>query len=56
MKRLGTPTRLGLPVLVVLDSKGDPLVTQETGALEDGKSGHDSAKVLSFLKQWRAPG
>ena len=51
-RRFGDPTKLGLPVLVVLDAEGKPLVTQETGALEVGDR-HDPAKVLAFLDQWK---
>lgn len=51
--RYGHPTKLGLPVLVVLDANGKVLTTQDTGALEDGKSAHDPAKVLAFLRQWQ---
>ena len=52
--KYGNPTRLGLPVLVVLDADGRQLTTQDSGALEQGK-GHDPGKVLAFLKAW-APG
>jgi len=48
----GNPMAQGLPVLVVLDADGKQLTTQETGALEDGKSAHDPAKVIAFLQQW----
>jgi thioredoxin-related protein len=48
----GNPTKRGLPVLVVLDSTGKPLVTQDTGELEDGKNAHDPSKVLAFLARW----
>ncbi len=51
-KRFGNPTQLGLPVLVVLDADGKQLVTQETGALEEGDH-HDPAKVLAFLQKWK---
>jgi len=51
-ERYGNPIKEGLPVFVVLDGKGRPLTTQESGALEDGKDGHDPAKVLAFLQQW----
>ncbi len=51
--RFGKPTQHGLPVLVVLDRNGHMLTTQETGALEDGKSAHDPEKVIAFLKQWQ---
>ena len=50
-ERYGNPIKLGLPVLVVLDTAGQPLTTQETGALESG-NGHDPKKVLAFLEQW----
>lgn len=52
-ERFGKPTQHGLPVLVVLDRNGHMLTTQETGALEDGKSAHDPEKVVAFLKQWQ---
>lgn len=50
--RYGHPTRLGLPVLVVLDADGRPLTTKDSGELENGKDGHDPAKVLAFLRAW----
>lgn len=46
------PVKEGLPVLVVLEADGRPLATQETGALENGKDGHDPKKVLAFLEKW----
>ncbi len=49
--KYGKPTRHGLPVIVVLDAEGKPLVTQDTGKLEEGDH-HDPAKVLAFLNQW----
>jgi thiol:disulfide interchange protein len=56
-EKYGNPIKLGLPVLVVLDTGGQPLVTQETGAFE--KSGDteadDPAKVLAFLEKWAPP-
>jgi thiol:disulfide interchange protein len=56
-EKYGNPIKLGLPVLVVLDAEGQPLMTQETGAFE--KSGQadadDSAKVLAFLEKWAPP-
>lgn len=50
-QRYGNPTKLGLPVIVVLDPSGKQLTTQDTGKLEEGDH-HDPAKVLAFLKQW----
>ena len=50
-QRLGNPTQFGLPVLVVLDSGGKALKTQDTGKLEEGDH-HDPAKVLAFLSEW----
>jgi hypothetical protein len=50
--RYGNPLKEGLPVLVVLDAAGQQLTTQETGALEDGGSAHDPAKVRAFLARW----
>ena len=54
VKRYGNPTRFGLPVLVVLDTDGTQLTTQDTGKLEDGDH-HDPAKVLAFLAKWKKP-
>jgi len=50
--RYGNPMEQGLPVLLVLDAEGHFLTTQETGALEDGKSAHDPAKIIAFLLRW----
>jgi len=47
----GNPIQYGLPVLVVLDASGKLLVTQETGALEDG-AGHSPAKIMASLREW----
>jgi thiol:disulfide interchange protein len=52
VKRYGDPTRFGLPVLVVLDTDGTQLTTQDTGQLEEGNH-HDPAKVKAFLEKWR---
>jgi thiol:disulfide interchange protein len=52
VKKYGEPTRFGLPVLVVLDTDGTPLTTQDTGQLEEGNH-HDPAKVKAFLEKWR---
>jgi thioredoxin-related protein len=53
--RYGSPTKQGLPVLVVLDSKGNQLTTQDTGALEEGAM-HSPRKVLGFLDLWKPKG
>jgi thiol:disulfide interchange protein len=54
VKKYGNPTQFGLPVLVVLDTDGTPLTTQDTGKLEEGNH-HDPAKVKAFLEKWRKP-
>jgi thiol:disulfide interchange protein len=50
-QRYQNPTRFGLPALVVLDSAGKVLVTQDTGKLEEGDH-HDPKRVLAFLNEW----
>jgi len=50
-KKYGNPTRFGLPVIVILDSAGKVLTTQDTGKLEEGDH-HDPKKVLGFLNEW----
>jgi thiol:disulfide interchange protein len=54
VKKYGNPTQYGLPVLVVLDTDGTLLTTQDTGKLENG-SQHDPAKVKAFLEKWIKP-
>ena len=49
--KYGRPTRLGLPVLVVLDADGTQLNTKDSGELEQGDH-HNPRKVLAFLKKW----
>jgi thioredoxin-related protein len=51
LKRFEYPQRFGFPVLVVLDSKGTRIHTQDTGFLELDKS-YDSKKICTFLKNW----
>ncbi len=51
--RYGEPTRLGLPVLVVLSPDGQLKTTQETGALESGDR-HDPAAILAFITRVRS--
>jgi thioredoxin-related protein len=52
LKTIGSPQRFGFPVLVVLDSDGKRLYTQESGALQKG-NGYSVDKVKVFLEQWR---
>ncbi len=51
LKKLGYPQRFGFPVLVVLDSKGKRLHTQNSWYLEKDK-GYDVKKVQSFFRNW----
>ncbi|OFX38120.1 MAG: hypothetical protein A2X08_08915 [Bacteroidetes bacterium GWA2_32_17] len=51
LERLGFPQRFGFPVLVVLNSKGERLHTQDSGLLEKEK-GYDTLKVATFLNNW----
>jgi thioredoxin-related protein len=51
LQKLDNPQRFGFPVLLILDSNGKRLHTQDTGFLESGE-GYDKEKVLIFLKQW----
>lgn len=52
VSRYGNPTQYGLPVIVVLDSDGKQLTTQDTGKLEEGDH-HDPKKVIAFLEKWK---
>ena len=45
--------KAGVPFLIVLDGKGQPVVRQETSSLEEGDH-HDPAKVEAFLAKWKA--
>lgn len=51
MKELEFPQRFGFPVLVVLDSGGRRLHTQDSGLLELDK-GYDPKKIYGFLENW----
>lgn len=53
MERLEFPNRFGFPVIVVLNSTGQRIHTQNTAYLEQGKS-YDEKKMLDFLKSWNA--
>lgn len=46
------PQRFGFPVFLILDKEGNLLHTQNTEYLEDGKSGYDKKKVVTFLNHW----
>ncbi|MGE0076521.1 MAG: thioredoxin family protein [Bacteroidales bacterium] len=51
LRDLENPQRFGFPVLVILDSNGKRIHTQDSGLLESG-NGYDSKKVIGFLKNW----
>ena len=51
LAKLDYPQRFGFPVLLVLDSNGKRLHTQDTGLLELGK-GYDAEKITRFLLSW----
>ncbi|MDE7346839.1 MAG: thioredoxin family protein [Muribaculaceae bacterium] len=51
LRRLGNPVRFGYPVLVVLDSGGNVIHTQDSGLLESGE-GYDREKVKRFFELW----
>jgi thioredoxin-related protein len=51
LAKLDYPQRFGFPVLVVLDSTGKRLHTQDSGLLERG-NGYDENKIRSFLQSW----
>jgi len=55
--KYGNPVRFGIPVLIVLDSDGRLLTTEDSGNLEEGDH-HSPSKILAFLNQWSfvAPG
>jgi len=51
LKTLGFPQRFGFPVIVILDTKGNRIHTQDSGFLESG-DGYDKNKVMEFLNSW----
>jgi len=51
LKQLEYPQRFGFPILVILDKSGKRIHTQDSGLLEKGND-YDTAKVVTFLKQW----
>ena len=51
VEKYGSPTKHGLPVMVVLDADGKQLTTKNTEELEEGDH-HNPEKVKAFLKEW----
>ena len=51
LEKLDKPQRFGFPVLVILDSNGKRIHTQDSGLLESGE-GYDRKKVMNFLNNW----
>ena len=51
MARLDYPQRFGFPVLVILDTNGSRLNTQNTAYLEEGET-YNEQKIAEFLKAW----
>lgn len=51
MERFEYPQRFGFPVIVVLDSKGDLLHTQNSVYLEEGE-GYNRKVFIDFLQNW----
>lgn len=51
LEKLEKPQRFGFPVLVILNSNGNRIHTQDSGLLESG-DGYDRKKILNFLKNW----
>ena len=51
LAKLDYPQRFGFPVLLVMDSSGRRLHTQDSGLLELGK-GYDAEKIKRFLLTW----
>ena len=50
--KYGYPQRLGFPVFIILNKKGERINTQSSEYLEDGKKSYDQQKVQSFLGLW----
>jgi thioredoxin-related protein len=47
------PERFGFPVLLILDSEGNLLHTQDSSLLEKG-DGYDKERLFQFVKGWTA--
>jgi thioredoxin-related protein len=52
LKKLDYPHRFGFPVVIITDSTGKRLHTQNTWYLEDGKGSYDKEKFKDFLLNW----
>ncbi len=51
LQKLGFPQRFGFPVIVILDTEGNRIHTQNTVCLEQGH-GYSEKRFLEFLKNW----
>jgi thioredoxin-related protein len=51
LKKYQNPGRMGYPVFLILDGKGNLIHTQDSGLLEEGK-GYNKVKVMTFLRNW----
>ncbi|MFA6125740.1 MAG: thioredoxin family protein [Bacteroidales bacterium] len=51
LRKYKNPGRLGYPVFLILDAKGQVIHTQDSGLLEEGK-GYNKVKVMTFLRNW----
>ena len=52
LNKYNFPQRFGFPVLLILDSEGKLLHTQNSWYLEDGKTSYEREKVKSFFTEW----
>jgi len=51
MAELGFPQRFGFPVIVILDSKGNRIHTENTVCLEE-EGGYSKKRFVKFLNNW----
>lgn len=51
LSELQFPQRMGFPVFVVLNEKGERIHTQNSGYLEEGE-GYNVKRVIEFFDQW----
>lgn len=51
LNSLQKPQRFGFPVFVIINQKGQQIMTQNSGLLEEGK-GYSTEKIASFLSSW----